>query len=540
MAYRRFLTRALFVVFGLFSFTHAIAQTLKVGLSAEPTAMDPHYHNFNPNNQITGHIFEPLVSTAPDFTFRPSLAESWRMVNDTTWEFKLRKNVKFHDGSPFTSNAVVFSYCRVSMIPNSPSPLTTYTKAIKEISTPDANTVVIKTKNPYPLLPNDLSVIGIVSDSLIGGEKVTYVESGCKITAQAPSTADFNTGKAAIGTGAFKFAEFVKGDHILLKRNDAYWGDKPQWEGVRFVSIASNGPRVAALLSGDVDFIENPPIKDMLRIKADPSFRVVSDISTRMIYIALDQRTDATPPDVKGTNGKNPFRDERVRKALSMAIDRETIASRVMDNFSKPAEQLLAKNFFGADPALKAIAYNPDAAKKLLADAGYPNGFEVTLATPNDRYVNDAEVAQVVAQMWSKIGIKTNVNAMAASVFFPKRTKNEFGVWLAGWAPQSGEMSSPLRAVVATPNKDKGWGTANQAGYSDAMLDSLIDQALATVNETKRRDLLRKASQRTMEKMGVIPIHYEVSPWAMKKDLDYKPRADQFTYAFDIMQSKKQ
>ena len=535
MKRQHLLMSSVFAVVSLVSSVPATAQTIKVGLSAEPTSLDPHYHNLIPNNQIAGHIFESLVETTADFSFRPGLAESWRALDETTWEFKLRKNVRFHDGSAFDANDVQFTLCRIPKVANSPSPFTIYTKAIKEIDAPDPYTLIIKTKAPYPLLPNELSVIGVISDRLIGGEKVKFVETGCKITAALPATADFNSGKAAIGTGPYKFSEFVKGDYIQFNRNDAYWGKKPQWESVRFRPITNPGSRVAALLSGDVDFIENPPIQDMLRIMKNPAFKVVSDVSVRVIYIAMDQRSDTiVPPEVKGTNERNPFRDERVRKALSMAINRESLSLRVMDSFSKPAEQLLAKNFFGADPLLKSLPYDPDAAQKLLAQAGYPNGFELTLASPNDRYINDAQIAQAIAQMWTKIGVKTNVNAMTASVFFAKRTKNEFGIWLAGWGAQTGEMSSPLRALVATVNKDKGWGAANQAKYSDAFLDGVIDDAMVTVDDTKRRDLLRKASKRSVEKMGVIPVHYEVTPWAMKKEFDYKPRADQFTSAFDI------
>jgi len=512
---------------------------LKVGLSTEPTTLDPHYQNLIPNNQITGHIFETLIGTAANGSFRPKLAQSWRMVDENTWEFTLRKNVKFHNGSPFTANSVLFSFCRIPTLLGTPSPFTIYTKAIKEITAPDPYTVIMKTKMPHPLLPNELTTIQIVSDSLIGAEKVAFVESGCKINAAIPTKADFDGGKAAIGTGPFKYAEFVKGDHILFKRNDDYWGAKPQWASVRFRPLKDQGARVAGLLSGEIDFIENPPIEDMLRILTNPKFNVEMEMSSRVIYIALDQRSDTTvPPDVKGTNGKNPFRDVRVRKALSLAIDRYKLTLRVMSSFAKPAEQLLARNFFGADPSLPALAYAPEKAKQLLAEAGYPNGFELTLATPNDRYMNDAQIAQAIAQMWAKIGVKTKVEAMTASTFFAKRTKNEFGAWLGGWGAQTNEMSSPLRALVATPNKEKGWGAANSAQFSDKAIDALIEQALLTVDNSKRRNLLREASKLTMEKMAVLPIHYEVTPWIMKADLRYKARVDQFTNAFEIISAK--
>lgn len=516
---------------------HAQAE-LKIGLSAEPTSLDPHYHNLIPNNQVTGHIFESLVETAPDFSMRPGLAESYRVVNPTTWEFKLRKNVKFHDGSAFDANDVLFSICRIPNVANSPSPFTLYTKAIQEIETPDPFTLIIKTKTPYPLLPNELSVVSIISDGLVGGEKVKFNHDGCKISAVWPTTADFTSGKNAIGTGSYKYAEFVKGDRLVLKRNEAYWGEKPQWDIVRIRPISSPGPRVAALFAGDVDFIENPPIQDIQRLSDDAKFKVSGRVSARVIYLMMDQRSDAVPPEVKGTNGKNPFRDARVRRALAIAIDRQSIIDRVIGGYAKPANQLLDKVFFGANQDIQKIPYDPEGAKKLLAEAGYPNGFEMTLASPNDRYVNDAQVAQAVAQMWSRIGVKTNVNAMTSSVFFSKRSKHEFGIWLAGWLAQTGEMSSPLRALVATPNKDKGWGSSNQGEFSNAEVDTLIDQALATVDDTKRKALLEEASKKSMDLMAVIPMHSETTPWAMKKEIAYKPRADQFTNAFDIQRAK--
>ena len=513
----------------------ALAQSeLKVGLSAEPTSLDPHFHNLIPNNQVTGQMFESLVETAPNFTMKPGLAESYRVINPTTWEFKLRKNVKFHDGSAFDANDVVFSYCRVPNVANSPSPFTLYTKAIQEIETPDPFTVIIKTKGPYPLLPHELSVVSIISDGLIGGEKVKFAHDGCKIAGAWPTTADFTSGKNAIGTGPLKFSEFVKGDRLVFKRNEAYWGEAAAWDTVRIRPISSPGPRVAALLSGDVDFIENPPIQDTKRIGDDPKFKISGRTSARTIYLAMDQRSDAVPPDVKGTNGKNPFRDVRVRQALAMAIDRRAIVERVIGGFATPSNQLLDKAFDGAAQDLKPIAFDPEGAKKLLAQAGYPKGFEITLSTPNDRYVNDAQIAQAVAQMWSRIGVKTSVNAMTASVFFSKRGKNEFGIWLAGWLAQTGEMSASLRPLVATPNKDKGWGTANQAGHSNPEIDALIDQAMGTVDDAARNQLLGQASKKSMDTMAVIPLHSETTAWAMKKTLRYTPRADQFTNAFDV------
>jgi peptide/nickel transport system substrate-binding protein len=512
----------------------AHAADLKIGLAAEPTAMDPHYHLFTPNISLANQIYEPLVMKNPDFSMHPGLAESYRAINPTTWEFKLRKNVKFHDGTAFDANDVLFTFCRVPTVQNSPSPFTLYTKAIKEMEAPDPYTVIIKTTEPYPLLPNELATIGIISDSLIDGEKVRFSDAGCKITHKWPATEEFNSGKAAIGTGPFKFGQFTKGDRIVLKRNDAYWGKKPAWDQVIMRPITNPGSRVAALLSGDVDFIERPTTQDIPRIKADPRFKIEGAVSTRTVFLVMDQSSDKAPPGVKTADGKNPFKDVRVRKALSMAIDRRAIVDRIMGGFAKPAQQLMSKEFFGTDTSLPVLATDVAQAKKLLAEAGYPDGFEMTLATPNDRYINDSQVAQAVAQMFTKIGIKTGVDAMTASTFLSRRAKHEFGIYLFGWGAQTGEMSSPLRGLVATVNKTKGWGSSNYGKFSDATIDSTLDKAMETVDDNKRRALMAEVSKRSMELMAVIPLHYEVTPWAMKASLNYKARADEFTKAEDV------
>lgn len=513
---------------------NAGAVDLKIGLAAEPTALDPHYHNLTPNNQVVGHIFEALVTAGSDFSPHPGLAESWRAIDPTTWEFKLRKNVKFHDGSAFDANDVIFTYCRVPTVTNSPSPFTLYMKAIKQMEAPDPYTLIVKTAVPYPLLPIEMITVFIISDSLIGGEKLKFSESGCKAARKWPVTEDFNSGKDAIGTGPFKFEQFTKGDRLVLKRNDGYWGKKPAWDNVIMRPITNPGSRVAALLSGDVDLIERPPTQDIPRIQSDGKFKIEGAVSAQVIYLGMDQSRDSSP-NLKSPDGKNPFKDERVRKAISLAIDRRAIVEKTMGGYAKVAQQLLSKEFFGANTSLQALQTDTEQARKLLAEAGYPNGFEVTLATPNDRYINDAQVAQAVAQMLNKIGIKTNVEAMNSATFFSRRAKYDFSFFLAGWSAQTGEMSSPLRSLVATRDSAKGWGASNFGRFSDSGLDALLDQALVTVDDTKRRVLLAEASKRSVDKMGVVPLHYQVMPWAMKSSLSYKARANEFTNASDVV-----
>ncbi|HMA14080.1 MAG TPA: ABC transporter substrate-binding protein [Kiloniellaceae bacterium] len=511
----------------------AVAQDLTIGVSAEASALDPHYHNLGPNNQMRRHMFESLLATDENQRISAGLAVSWAPLDDTTWEFKLRQGVQFHDGSPFTARDVVYTVCRIPTVENSPSSFTVYTKAIAGMEVKDPHTLIIKTDSPYPLLPNEVASWGILSANANGvSGDIGFNRDGCTGIDSYPKTEDFNTGKAAIGTGMYKFKEFTRGDKVVLERNDAYWGGKPDWATVTFRPITSDGPRVAALLAGDVDLIESPPLQDLERIKSE-GFEVAQGLSNRVIYLHLDQHGEETP-GITGTDGKNPLLDKRVRKALSMAINREAIVERIMNGVAVPAAELLPPPMFGTTPEAKIEPYDPEGAKALLAEAGYPNGFGLTIGSPNDRYINDAQVSQAVAQMLTRIGIQTQVDAMTASTFFKRRNNFEFSVYLAGWGASTGEMSSPLRALVATPDKAKGYGGTNAGRYSNPAMDALVDQALATVDDDKREALLRQASKTVIEDYGILPLHYEVTPWAYRKGLEFTPRVDQYTLATGV------
>jgi peptide/nickel transport system substrate-binding protein len=513
------------------------AQDLKIGLSAEPSAMDPHFHNLTPNHSMVRHIFDALVAQDEHQHLIPRLALSWKTRDDTTWEFKLRPNVKFTDGSPFTANDVIYTYCRVPKVENSPSSLAVSVRSITGMSAPDPLTLVIKTATPYPLLPTELNNVPIISAKVNGAGQVEFDRQNCKNVGTYPKTADFNSGKVAIGTGPYKLVKFIKGDRIELERNEGFWGDKPAWKHVTFRPITSAGPRVAALLAGDVDLIDNVPIQDLARVKANPNFGVVQGLSNRVIYLHFDY-IDDKPPGVEGANGKNPFRDKRVREAISKAIDRQAIVSRIMGGVAEAAGEMLPPVMFGANKDAKPEKFDPADAKKLLADAGYPNGFSLVLGTPNDRYVNDAMIAQAVAQMLTRVGLKTSLDAMTQSQFFAKRNKRGFGMWLAGWGADTGDMASPLKALLATPNKDKGMGTANWGGYSNPKMDALLEKALETIDNDKRGALFAEASRIAMQDYGALPLHFELTTWAFRKGLTYKARADQYTQAMSVLPAK--
>lgn len=500
------------------------AKALNVGLGAEPTSIDPHYHNLGPNNAISESIYDRLINQNEKQQLKPGLAVSWKAVDDTTWTFNLRKGVKFHDGSDFTADDVVFTFERAPNVPNSPSSFAIFTKG-KTLTKVDDHTIQVKTEKPHPLTPNDISQVNIIS----------------KKAAQGASTEDFNSGKAAIGTGPFKFVKWVPGDRLLLKRNDDYWGPKTEWSEVSIRVIKSPPARVAALLAGDVDFIDNVPTTDITRLKKDKNLELSQGASNRVIYLHLDHDRDDSP-FVKSNDGgpiKNPLKDVRVRKAISKAINRDLIVERVMEGVAIPASQLLPEGFFGVSPNLKPEKYDPEGAKKLLADAGVPDGFQLTIHGPNDRYINDAKIAEAIAQMLTKVGIKTAVETMPKSVYFKRASRGgpdgtpEFSFILVGWGAGTGEASSPLKALLHTYDKSKGMGATNRGRYSNPTLDELIEKALATVDDGKREKLLQQATELAMRDYGIIPLHYQVNTWAGRKGLKYKARTDEHTdYAY--------
>ncbi len=496
----------------------ARAQELRIGMSADVTAMDPHFVNIAPNNQIGWHVFDALVNVDADVRLIPGLALSWRAVNPTTWEFKLRRGVKFHDGSDFTAADVVFSMERAASIPNGQYAGFVQNITAKEIV--DPYTLRLKTATPYAMVPPDLNSIFIVS----------------KKAATNASTEDFNAGKAMVGTGPFKFVRFARGDRVELARNDAYWGGKGHWEKVTFRIMPTDPARIAALLAGDVDMIDGIPTADLAKLKGNANFQMAQKVSWRTIFFHLDQWRDNSPfvTDKAGKPlAKNPLKDRRVRLALSKAINRAAIVDRVMEGAALPASNIVSPPVFGHVKDLKPEALDIDGAKKLLAEAGYPDGFGLTVHAPNNRYVNDDQIAQVVAQMLSRIGVQVRVEALPINVYLPKARNGDFSFAMLGWGSFSGDLA--LRSLLASPNADKGFGTWNWSRYSNAKVDQLLEQGFASVDEKKREALAREAAGLALRDVGVLPLHHQMASWAMKKPLRYVGRTDEYTFAQHVL-----
>ncbi|KHQ50787.1 ABC transporter substrate-binding protein [Mameliella alba] len=506
------------------------AQTLTAGFASEPSSVDPLYHNLGPNNATRKHMFEALVGEDANLGIVPELAESWETSDDgLTWTFHLREGVKFHDGGDFTARDFLYTACRIPNVPNSPSSMAGFIKSAETITAPDDMTIEVTTAVPYPLLLTDFASFGVVSASANGHDgPVEYTKDGCPgIDSYLDSNA-YNDGTATIGTGPYKFVSFTPGESIVVARNDDYWGDAPYWEQITIRPITNAGARVAALLAGDVDVIEKPPVQDLERLRNDPKVNVVQGASSRVIYLHFDHVGEPSP-GIEGTDGKNPMKDLRVRKAISLAINRPLIVDRIMGGLAVPARQLVPDFMRGTDPEIALEDPDLEEAKRLLAEAGYPDGFKLVIGTPNDRYINDSKIAQAVAQMLTRAGIQTEVDAMTASVFFSRRNNYEFSLYLAGWGASGAGMASPLRALVASQDKDKGLGGTNRGRYSNPDLDAIIEEALSTVETAKHDELLRQASRIVVDDMAILPLHFEVTPWALRAGLTMDPRADQHT-----------
>ena len=494
----------------------ASAAEVRVAVQTETTSIDPMFHNVGPNIELARYIFDSLIGQDDRQRLQPALALSWTPVGPTSWEIRLRPGVLFHDGQSLTADDVAFSLARAPHVPNSPSPFSMYTKAVAQTEVIDPLLLRIETNGPAPLLPNDLSVISIIS----------------RKSAEGRSTADFNGGTAANGTGPYRFVSWTRGNQIVLDRNPTYWGPVQPWDRVILRPIPNGAARVAAVLSGDVDLAASIPSDDIAKLRADPRVSLFQADSNRVIFLQTDSNRDRSP-GLSNLAGKplerNPFRDERVRRAVSLAINREGLTDRLLNGQAKPAGQVLPPGFFGTSDRLQPTPYDPVRAKQLLADAGWGDGFGLVLAATNNRYPKDSEVAQAVVQMLTRVGIETRVEAMPASLLFSRGSKLEFSAFIAGWIAASGEASSPLVALLATYDAAKGYGPSNRGRYSNPEFDRLLQQALQTLDEQRRGTLLAEATEVAMRDGGLIPLYFLVNTWAARKGLVYDARSDEMT-----------
>jgi peptide/nickel transport system substrate-binding protein len=513
----------------------ALAQeVLTIGVRSEVSSMDPHWTQLSADKQVEEHIFEPLVDLDSASQPIPGLAVSWEPIDETTWEFKLREGVQWHDGEPFNADDVIFTFERLlGGVEGAPtSPAFALVKGNKRIERIDDYTIRIHTDGPYPTMAEDLAMFSIVAEHAVEGT--------------TPSV-DFNNGSATIGTGPYRFVEYLPGDRVIVEASDNYWGDAPTWDQVVFRPVTQDASRLAALLSGSVDMIDYPPTNDLASLAENPDF-VISEIpSDRVIYIQMSFRD--VEPFVTANDGSpmpiNPLRDVRVREAMSLAINREAIRDRVMGGASLPTANLVPPGFFGYNEELVADPFDPERSIALLEEAGFGEGFRITLHGTNDRYINDSRILEAIAQMWTRIGIQTEVNAMPRNIFFSDVIRGDpssitgvdvpkFSVWMTGWGTVAGEASYTVTGLLESYNAEAGTGNANWGRYTNVRIDVLSRLARETVDPEARLPMLTEATAIGVNDYALIPIHFQVNHWAMRAGLEHQPRTNERTLAMEV------
>jgi len=493
----------------------AYAQTLRWAAQNDILTLDPHSQNHATTNAILMHAYEGLTRYNDKYQVEPALATKWTYISPTQVRFELRKGVKFHDGTPFTADDVVFSFGRIRQPQGT---MGIYVTGINEIKKIDDHTVDFIMAAPNPLLLRNIIDFRIMSKSWAEKNKTTNTQD---YKAKEENFAS----RTVMGTGAYKITGWTPEQRITMTQN-ADWWDKHTGnvKEVIYTPIKSDPTRVAALLSGDVDMLTDLPTQDIARLRQDSKLKVVDGPEVRTIYLAPDMGS----PELKHSNikGKNPFADKRVRQALSMAIDREAIKRNIMRGLSIPAGLMVAPGVNGHSPELDTpIKTDVEGAKKLLADAGYPNGFEVRLNCPNNRYVNDEEICQAVVAMWARVGVKATLAAENMATFIQKVQNFDTSIYLLGWGVATYDAQYSLQSLIRTRTTGAD-GNFNFSKISDATVDRLVDAMKTETDVTKRNSMIRDALVRTKEEVLTIPLHHQMRPWAMKAGVTTLHRSD--------------
>ncbi len=496
----------------------ADAKTLRWAGRGDMQTTDPYSQNENLTNNINQMVYEFLIVRDKKLGLKPALAESWTQVNPTTWRFKLRQGVKFHDGTPFTADDVVFSFERARA---ETSQLKVYANASGIPKKIDDYTVEFTTNGPNPIELEHINTINIMSKAWCEKNRATKPQNYTQ-------KEDMITAHQANGTGPYMLKTREPDVKTVLVKNPNWWGLKEGlFEGnadeVIYTPIVSDATRVAALISGEVDLVNDPPPQDVPRLAQTPGIKVLEGTENRIVFIGMDQARDELL--YSNVKGKNPFKDKRVRQALYEAIDIEAIHKNTMRGLSQPSGAMLPSPLQTTPELEKRLPYDKERAKKLLAEAGYPNGFEVTLDCPNNRYVNDEKICQALAAMWAQIGVNVRVNAMPRANYFPKLEKTDTSLYMLGWGGATTDAIFILQPVLSTFN-GKGDGDYNYGRYSNPTLDALTAKIKTNVNATERLNQIHEALMAHNAEVNHLPLHRQVIPWATRRNVTAVHRAD--------------
>jgi len=499
----RFISRILLAVFLIFVSNTSFAKTLKWSMQGDSLTLDPHAQNEGPTTQVSRQVYEALVTRGLDMSIGPQLATKWKAVDENTWYFFLREDVKFSNGQPMTSEDVVFSILRAKQ---PTSDFKEYISTISSVKAIDKYTIQIKTSKPNPILLNQLSNIFVMS-------KEWSTENFAVVPQNWDAGQETFSAVNAMGTGPFKITLREPNTKTVFKKNSKWWGDvEHNITELQLLPIKNAATRVAALLSGEIDLVTDAPVQDLNRISSSGGHKVESTPQMRTIFLGMDQAADQLR---SGNTGDNPFKKKEVRQALYQAIDIEAIKSKVMRGQSAPAGIITFPGVTGYTAALdKRLPYDVDAAKQLLADAGYPDGFEVELRCPNDRYVNDEAICTAVVGMLGKIGVKVNLFAQTKSKHFQELKDNQGDFYMLGWGVPTLDSHYVFHYLYET---GASW---NKVNFSNADVDAAIRVMEGEVDLDKRNAAIAKAWQIVRDDISYLPLHHQVISWASKSNVD--------------------
>jgi peptide/nickel transport system substrate-binding protein len=493
------------------------AKTFKWTSASDIPTWDIHSQNNALANGIHASVYESLVYyNSRTFKPEPLLATGWNQVSPTQLRLTLRTGVKFHDGSDFTADDAVFSLQR-AMAPT--SNFTPYIQGIDRIVKVNNNTIDIFTKGPNPVLVNQLTELRMMSKA--------WAEKNNSTAPKDIKTQDENFAhRNAMGTGPFVLKEWAPDQKMVLTRNPNWWGKSAETNVTEIVytPVKATATRMAALLSGEVDFVLDPSPQDLPRLRQDGNLKVMDGVENRTIFFGMDQHRD----ELVGSNvkGKNPLKDVRVRKALYQAIDMNAIARVTLRGLGQPTGALIAPQVTGwTEGVHQRYPFDVAAAQKLLADAGYKDGFEVDFACPNNRYINDEAICQAVTAMWARIGVKAKLRTLPLATYFPMIQRYEASIYMLGWGVPTFDAMYSLQSLVRSVGQG-GDGNYNVGRYSNPKMDQIIDRAKTETDLLIRNRLLTEALELSNADVSHLPLHNQVIPWAMKKSINVVHRAD--------------
>lgn len=488
---------------------------LTIGFQGGAVTLDPHMRAETTTISWQLHTYESLTYLERDGSISPKLATEWENVDENTWLVTLREGIQWQDGSDFTAEDAAYSLERALNHPE--SEMKQYITAISDVEVVDPLTIRINTSAPDPLMPLHLSQVRIVNQAF------------------TEEVGDNGMTSQAMGTGPYRVVSYSNEDNLVLERFEDYWGDAPSFDRVRLVNIPNGSTRIAALLSGEVDVAEKILPQDFPRLERDENVYITQIPGNRVIYLTMDFSCSENCPGSNLEGGANPFTDPLVRRAVYHAIDIDTIIERIMGGAAAPATQFIAPATTYYDENIERYSYDPEEAQRLLAEAGYEDGFSVRLDAPNDRYLNDTLVAQAVGGLLNNVGVQTEVNATPKAVFFPQIDNGEFLMYIAGWS--SSDIVSTYNAQVHTKDDGIGYGFANRNGYTNPDVDALIQQVNVEFDEARRIELIQQINEQALaEDVVWVPLHVENVIAGVRQGIAFEAHPSEYLLAWEMSQ----